>query len=376
MRQEFHGWYPRDAKALKRIWGDALFVPDANILLHCLRHQAKVREPLLELLETLGPALWIPYQVGLEFQRNRLGVEAGAMDAYDQLQTEMKKVVAQGTDKLRQLRAHPMIDQEAEVAHLDKYLAGFIGRLDAMRAVHPDQDVAEAIDRLGVIFADRVGEPWSHDRLAAIKKEGEERYARKIPPGYMDDRKDADPYAKYGDLIIWKDMIAKAKQDGRPVIFISDDAKEDWWRIHRGQKLGPRAELIEEFQREAGQAFHMYELRPFLRVASEQRQDIKPETVEVVEKSLQDDETARRAIETGAELQDIRSKLFQLEDERTELITDLTGVPVHGQARDGQSTDRTMLRARLVRLQEEIAALTFDLRRVEEGGDRPTAADQ
>ena len=376
MREEFHGWYPKDAKELKQVWSEALFVPDANILLHCLRHQAHVRERLLEILGKLGSSLWIPYQVGLEFQRNRLLVEASALDAYDQLQVEMKKFVAQGTDRLRQLRAHPMIDQEAEVAHLDKYLEGFVGRLAAMRANHPDQHVAEAVDRLGEIFKGRVGPPWAHERLLAVKKEGEDRYARKVPPGYMDDRKDADPFAKYGDLIIWKDMIAKAKADGRPVIFISDDAKEDWWRLHRGRKLGVRPELVEEFQREAGQAFHMYELGQFLRVAAEQRTDIEQATVELVEKSLQEDEQARRAIETNAEHQSVKRQLLELEGERTELITHLTGVPVHGEARGVEAMDRPTVRARLARLQEEIAALTFELRRKEEESGLPTSEDE
>ncbi|WP_204277464.1 PIN-like domain-containing protein, partial [Escherichia coli] len=69
--------------------------------------------------------------------------------------------------------------------------------------------------------------------LAVLKKEGEDRYAKKIPPGYKDAKKDAGEFDKYGDLIIWKDMIGKAKADKRPILFISDDAKEDWWWIHK-----------------------------------------------------------------------------------------------------------------------------------------------
>lgn len=375
MREEFHGWYPKDAETLKRIWRDALFVPDANILLHCLRHQAHVRERLLDILTKLGSALWIPYQVGLEFQRNRLSVEAAALDAYDQLQTEMRKIVTQGTERLRQLRAHPMIDQDAEIAELEKYLEGFVARLKAMRDSHPDQDVAQAVDRLGDIFKGRIGEPWPQDRLAALRKEGEDRYTRKIPPGYMDERKDADPYARYGDLIIWKEMIAKAKADGRPVIFISDDAKEDWWRMHRGRRLSVRPELVEEFMTEAGQDFHMYELKLFLRMAAEQRTDIEQATVELVEKSLEEDEHARRAIETSAEHQSVKRRLLELEGERTELITHLTGVPVLGETREIEAMDRPTLRAHLARLQDEIAGLSFELRRLEGDGERPSPAE-
>ena len=49
MRENFLGWYQRTPEQLSAIWDTALFVPDANILLHCLRHPENVRNELLRL---------------------------------------------------------------------------------------------------------------------------------------------------------------------------------------------------------------------------------------------------------------------------------------------------------------------------------------
>lgn len=95
MRETFTGWYPKRPEAIAKLWDVAIFVPDANVLLHCLRHPATVRDELLRLFEALGEALWIPYQVGLEFHRNRLDVEFDWVMRFN----------AEGPDGLRDRRA-------------------------------------------------------------------------------------------------------------------------------------------------------------------------------------------------------------------------------------------------------------------------------
>lgn len=101
MRDRFYGWYPKTAEKLAALWDRALFVPDANVLLHCIRHPAPVRDELLRVFEVLKESLWIPHQVGLEFHRNRLDVEVGAEDAYDRLIADYTTALTQAREKLR-----------------------------------------------------------------------------------------------------------------------------------------------------------------------------------------------------------------------------------------------------------------------------------
>lgn len=356
MRDKFPGWYLKTPEAIAKLWDTAIFVPDANVLLHCLRHTTVVRDELLRLFEALGDALWIPYQVGLEFQRNRLDVEFGALDAYDALIKDQEAVVDKARDRLRQLRAHPTIDVHKELAALDMFLSDFKGRMEAARATHPSSAIGSVVDKLTALLDQRVGDKWPTDKLVALKKEGEDRYSKKIPPGYKDQKKDAGEYDKFGDLIIWKEMIAKAKADKRPVIFISDDAKEDWWWIHRGRKMGPRPELIEEFHSGSAQAFHIYEFSQFLRFAAERFPDIKPNVAKVEESLLADEEARRRQNDAAAELER-DTRLRALEDERDQIVSALSGAP------GGISTvagDRATLRARLDELNREIRSISED----------------
>jgi hypothetical protein len=361
MRDKFAGWYPKSAAETAALWDNAIFVPDANVLLHCLRHPAAVREELLRLFDVLKPSLWIPYQVGLEFHRNRLDVELGAQDAYDLLVKDLEAVVEKARERLRQLRAHPTISVAKELAALDMFSTDFRARMAAAQAAHPAEEIAGSVTRLTKLLDGRIGEKWKPEQFAALKREGEDRYAKKIPPGYKDAKKDSGEFDKFGDLIIWKEMIAKAKDNKRPIIFISDDAKEDWWWIHRGRKLGPRPELVEEFKAENGQDFHIYEFSQFLRFAADRYPEIKA-NVDKVEESLLADENARRRQSDAAEARDSEIKLRQLEDERDQLVATLSGTP--GSSIASVTADRSALRARLNELNAEIAALSSEPREV------------
>lgn len=357
MREKFPGWYPKKPEQIAKLWDTAIFVPDANVLLHCLRHTTVVRDELLRLFEALGDALWIPYQVGLEFQRNRLDVEFGALDAYDALIKDQEANIDKARDRLRQLRAHPTIDVQKELAALDMFGTDFKGRMEVARNAHPSAEIDGVLEKLTTLLAPRIGDKWPSEKLVALKKEGEDRYSKKIPPGYKDQKKDAGEYDKFGDLIIWKDMIARAKADKRPVIFISDDAKEDWWWIHRGRRMGPRPELIEEFRAEAKEDFHIYEFSQFLRFAAERFPGIKP-NVSKVEESLLADEEARRRQDDAAAALERDATLRALEDERDQIVSALAGTPGGMAAVPG---DRAAMRARLEELNRQIRAMSEEV---------------
>ena len=362
MRKQFLGWYRRTPEQLSAVWDTAVFVPDANILLHCLRHPENVRNQILSLFGVLRDSLWIPYQVGLEFHRNRLEVEFGSREAYDHVAKDCTIALQQARDRLRQLRAHPVIDVERELAALERFITDVKARMLEDKENHPTHAIAEALDRLTDLLKGRVGEKWQPDQLKALKKEAEERYANKIPPGYKDSRKDAGQYSKYGDLIIWKDMITKAKADQRPVIFISDDAKEDWWWIHRGEKLGPRPELVQEFNEGSGQSFHIYQFTQFLRIAADRHPEIKPGVTEI-EKSVREDEQAKKRLDGAVAASALRQRITELEDEHDFIISTLAGTPIRGKP-PLPPTDRSVLRARLEALRTEIEEVNATLLKV------------
>lgn len=104
------------------------------------------------------------------------------------------------------------------------------------------------------------GKSYTFSELMDIMKEGEFRYSNSIPPGYED--KEKKGIQKYGDLIIWKQIIEICKKENKDCIFISNDKKEDW---DDKELLGtPRLELIKEFNEITTKMFFKYNLQDFI----------------------------------------------------------------------------------------------------------------
>src|SRR5690606_1035128 len=99
----------------------------------------------------------------------------------------------------------------------------------------------EIREKLEEIIGQCVGSPPTQEYIAAICREGEQRFAAKMPPGFMDSAKGDGSNSvfsyggisyesKYGDLFIWKQIIEYSLSDpGRYIIFLTDDEKDDWW---------------------------------------------------------------------------------------------------------------------------------------------------
>jgi hypothetical protein len=376
MKETFPGWYAKTPEDLKALWERAIFVPDTNILLHLIRHSANIRAQLTAVFERKKDALWIPYQVGAEFQRRRLDVQQHALDAYDRLGEEITASVNQARNKLNQYRAHPVIDIERELSALDVYLSDFEKRMAADRSKHPTDELAASFHRVTELFAGRVGAKPTEERLAAIRKEGEERYAKKIPPGFEDAKKGADAGDKFGDLIIWKEMIEKAKAEKRPIIFVTDDGKSDWWHGHHGKKLGPHPHLVEEFLAATSQEFHIYELPQFLRYSAETGSAIQADAVQKIAETMiadtqaaSDQSAAGERAETIKVLRgELRGKEFELDG----LIKSLIDFPPKtGEA--GRDDAKRSIKVRIGELTEVVNTLRDRLSALESDQGSATA---
>ena len=122
-------------------------------------------------------------------------------------------------------------------------------------------------------------------QLDELALEGEKRYTNQQPPGYKDAKKDADgdQYRRYGDLIVWKQLLDEAKTKNVPVVFITDDNKEDWWLVQSGRTIGPRTELRDEFFTFAGNNFWMYTVDRFIEEAGRARNaNVSREVIEEI----------------------------------------------------------------------------------------------
>ena len=79
---------------------------------------------------------------------------------------------------------------------------------------------------------------------------------------------------------MWKQILDFAREKKKPIIFVIDDKKEDWWQIECGETLGPRFELKKELLDFAKVEFHMYNAGRFLEKASEHfKEKIEKESI-------------------------------------------------------------------------------------------------
>lgn len=289
MKKMFPGFYSPSEEELDKAWKDdkTIFVFDTNTLLNLYGYASQTREDFFSILDVISDRIWIPYHVGLEYQTRRLGVirdEKAVFKKIEVLLDNIDKIFESDFSDLALNRRFPTLFKNTGKLHSDikKLISGYkksVSHWDQKQTcVRGHDNIREKINEL---FDTRVGcIPESQDFLDEIFKDGEKRYKHSIPPGYKDKKKSDKEdstffYAgleydkQYGDLIIWKQLINQVKgHDISSVIFITDDAKEDWWYIinSRGEKsIGPRAELREEICREGNiSLFSMYNTSGFL----------------------------------------------------------------------------------------------------------------
>lgn len=281
MRKMFPGHFPPTGPEVEGLWADCIFVLDANILLNLYRYSDKTRDEFVEILEALKERLWLPHRAAEEYFDNRLTVIAQQEKAYE----DALKTIRGLEESLSNTREHPFLS-DGLMQKFSGVLQEVAAELSETKKSHAGRMSQDGVHKIvAELFDGRVGAPYPNVDLDEICKDGEDRYARKVPPGYKDEGKGSasEAYRKFGDLIVWRQIMDRASEVEKPVIFVSDDKKEDWWQIFRGKTLGPRPELIAEFKATTELQFYMYPADRFLEYAGRiVKRDVTPESVNEV----------------------------------------------------------------------------------------------
>lgn len=170
----------------------------------------------------------------------------------------MEKIKKQFDDK----RNHPFLSDEISVKIneiYDKLIKYFNEQKECLLQTLKEESIK---DRLCNLYNSKVGEPYSDNDLKLMYQKGKERFEKKIPPGYMDAKKQEPE--RYGDFVVWQSLIDYSKEKGRPITFVTNDDKEDWFLTIKGKKISARYELINEFERLTSQKIIICSLMSFL----------------------------------------------------------------------------------------------------------------
>ena len=304
MKNSYKGFRQLSEADFKSLWKTAVFVFDANVLLNLYRYQSPARDDLLKVLKKLGDRIWIPYHVGLEFERNRLVVIADQKRRFSEVKRTVEKskntLIAE-LEELQLSKRHSLINPAELVEGYEQLTKKFLNNLDGLQKKQQGLTGSDPLrEKVEKLFDDRVGSPPANqDVIDKINKEGEKRFAHKIPPGFEDGGKgkeEADGFLwggilykrKYGDLIVWRQILDHAKSLSiKSLVFVTDDNKEDWWQKINSdgpKTIGPRPELADEILTEAGvETFYMYSPEGFLKYSKEHlHTEVKKDTLEEV----------------------------------------------------------------------------------------------
>ncbi len=279
----FREFFYNERLDFKNLESDTIVVFDTNTLLNIYRYSNDTRNKLISAIKNINSNIWMPYQVGLEFNLNRRNVisklnrekekikddiEIAINNSVDPLKNFVRSVSLKSTDA--NSRKNEIIEfVEVQTTDLMNELQGKIDELYEM--VDLSEDLASEI---AIIFEGHIGESYTQDQLDTKLIDAKERYDNKIPPGYKDASKDDEVTIynnikfekQYGDLIVWHQILDKASSDDsiKKVVLITDDNKEDWWYKSFGETIGPRAELKNEMIRVGKADFYMLNANSFL----------------------------------------------------------------------------------------------------------------
>jgi hypothetical protein len=320
MLHQYRAWIRPDSGCPKEehetFFTEGVIVLDTNVLLDLYRYTPGARGELLAALRLLSHRLWLPYQVGIEFVRQRRSVIFERLEALkragaqiDRAFNEAWRDVAGARDQVKALLGTYAADEQSQ-ALLDELITQpeLMQLLDAWRRrlqdhvtrLREDQDIQLSdiksgsdviLPQIAELFGDQVALPPSGEQIKGRVQEAIHfRYPNQIPPGFADQGKSTDLRAA-GDFLLWEEVISYAsKSDTRArIIFVSRDTKEDWYeQAAPGLARRPWPSLLDEFRRRTGKDLLIVEPSGFFAGIKEHlNADITPQTAREIERTAE-----------------------------------------------------------------------------------------
>ncbi|MEU1496410.1 PIN-like domain-containing protein [Streptomyces sp. NPDC005732] len=270
----YEAYWRRTASEVEEAIKNSVIVLDTNAIINVYRMAPKGRAEYLAVLANVSDRLWVPQNVVAEFHRTRLSAVASHIAGLKS-KSEAVGVAAESLKVALKdfARLYSLADGRAAeyMEPLDVAIAGILQHVakDVEAFDLDPSDLVSAdpiLDRLSRLLEGKVGEGIDEGEMPGVLAEAKRRGEGKIPPGYKDYESKGEE--GFGDFLIWQEILKFAKSDDRGILFVSSDAKEDWFRRQAGFVVGPRPELVKEMREEANSAYHHLTLADFLRKAS------------------------------------------------------------------------------------------------------------
>lgn len=250
---------------------------DTNVLLNLYRYNEQTVADLLEILNAVKERLFVPHQVMREFWRNRQSVIAGLGSATKDTFSAFDKNRTSTQDAIRRwAKSVALAEEEREslLVQVDRLFSELQERLreEPVKLTERTPTIEDSLlSRLEPLLDGAVGAPLSESEWRAAVEEGERRVESSEPPGYMDAEKLESDLAEgaSGDYLVWYQLLKAGESQRTDLVLVTADTKEDWWnRGTRGEIIGPRRELVDEYFKAAGGRLYLFEPSHLLKYSS------------------------------------------------------------------------------------------------------------
>ena len=291
MREEFGGFYGISEEVIEQVLKseNTIFIFDTNILLTLYRCEEETRNQFFKIWEKVKDNCWFPHHVCLEYQRNRLVVVKGSRDSLNSIPKEIKNTIKELRGKIYGNSFNQTVSRYSKLrSEIDSLFESFDRVVESFTSDSIDvrnskidfftnHDVIR--DEIDKLTAGKIGPaPATQAVIDELNKTAKIRYKYKTGPGFEDssDKKN-DFYsfggvnydAEYGDYYVWSQILEYIDNvENKNVVYVTNDAKSDFFYKLDGKVRGPNESLISEIKKRGATEFLLQNIDAFLHHAN------------------------------------------------------------------------------------------------------------
>ena len=266
MKTFFPGYYPLEGEDSNDFWKEGYIVLDDSFLLGLFRLNDADRDSIMNILEkdSIKTKLWIPYDVAWAYHYFLNAVLLGQINSIKRLQVLLQESLSVVSSKA----CYPYFEQG--VIEQTTQLFNRMKEICEQQIERHKQALysCDFKNRVNQLFKDRIGSPYDSVQLEELYKQGEDRYAKRVPPGYT-----VDPFhekrLRFHGFIVWEQMKKQANESRKNIILCTGRITEDWFYLVDGLPVISNCHLVNEFQENTGRSFRCYSLKLFLNECKE-----------------------------------------------------------------------------------------------------------
>ncbi|OMQ19279.1 PIN-like domain-containing protein [Serratia oryzae] len=291
MQNSFSGFYGISEDSIGTMFTseNTIFIFDANILLTLYRCEEETRNRFFEIWENIKEQCWFPHHVCLEYQRNRLKVVKDSRDALEKIPKKIKASINELKTQVFDGEHNQTISRYSNLkGELNTIFSQIENIVNEFSANHIDirksnidflknHDVIR--DKIDVLTEGRIGSAPNEQKVVDdLNKSGKIRYKYKVGPGFDDSADKKESFysfdginydAEYGDYYVWSQILEYVgSKPGSNVVYVSNDAKSDFYYKIEGKIRGPNESLRTEIKKHGAAEFLLQNIDTFLHHAN------------------------------------------------------------------------------------------------------------